>query len=245
LAANLASNARATETRVDGIGFEHVVFTRGVDRNSTHVHIYFGSDGSPFARGGRISVDPTAREPLGLQLMLADREPSIYVGRPCYEGLANAPNCEPILWTLQRYSEAVVASMAAAVDRLIAQSPNAEVTLIGYSGGGVLAVLVAERVPRIDTVVTIAANLDIDAWTNLHGYSRLAGSINPATQTHWRDGLKQIHFAGANDANVPASIVQQFAGPFPTAHVVVIDRFDHRCCWLDRWPTLLNSLPDR
>jgi pimeloyl-ACP methyl ester carboxylesterase len=244
-ASTLAFDGGATQTQVDGVNFEHVVFTRGVDSRSTHIHIYFGSDGSPFERSRRISPDPTAREPLALQLMLVDPEPSIYVGRPCYEGLATAPNCDPILWTLQRYSDAIVTSMAAAVERLLAQSPNAAATLIGYSGGGVLAVLVANRVPQIDTVVTIAADLDIDAWTSLHGYSQLVGSINPATQTQWRTTLRQIHFAGALDDNVPPALVQQFAATVPTAQVHVIERFDHRCCWLAQWPALLSSLPDQ
>jgi pimeloyl-ACP methyl ester carboxylesterase len=239
---DLAIRAGATQTRVDGAGFEHVVFLHGVDPASAKIHIYFGSDGSPFQRGDRINADPTARDPLALQLMLADPQPSIYVGRPCYEGLAAAPDCDPIFWTLQRYSEAIVASMTAAVTQLLAAAPNARVTLIGYSGGGVLAVLVANRVSQIDTVVTIAANLDIDAWTNLHGYSPLVGSINPATQTEWRAALRQVHFAGAKDDNVPPALIKKFAATLPTAQVEVIDRFDHRCCWLAQWPALLNSL---
>jgi len=241
---DLAAASGSTRTQVEGSGFEHVVFMHGVAPHSTRVHVYFGSDGSPFIHGHRISRDPTARDPLALRLMLADPDPSVYIGRPCYEGLATAPNCEPILWTLQRYSERIVASMTAAVEQILAQAPDANVTLIGYSGGGVLAVLVANRVVRIDTVVTIAANLDIDEWTDLHGYSPLVGSINPAAQTDWRAALRQVHFAGALDDNVPPAIVQRFSARVSTAQVRVIDRFDHRCCWLAQWPALLSSLPD-
>lgn len=177
--------------------------------------------------------------------MLADPSPSVYVGRPCYDGLAAAPPCDPAMWTLQRYSEPVVASMTAAVNRILAQSPTADVTLIGYSGGGVLAVLVADRIARVNTVVTVAANLNIDAWTQLHGYSPLIGSINPAARTQWRATLRQIHFAGADDRNVPAALIQSFAASVPTAEAHVIERFDHRCCWLEQWPALLSSLPDQ
>ena len=40
--------------------------------------------------------------------------------------------------------------------------------------------LLAERLEMTQAVVTIAANLDTDAWTELHGFSALEGSLNPA-----------------------------------------------------------------
>jgi hypothetical protein len=240
----LASTAGAIREIVPGAGFEHVVFSRYVDARSSALHIYFDSDGTPLIHARQVSRDPTPREPLALQLMLVDPLPSAYIGRPCYEGLAAAPGCTPLLWTLQRYSETVVASMTAAVEALLARSPAAEVTMIGYSGGGVLALLVAQRLTRVVTVVTIAANLDIDAWTTLHGYSALAGSINPAAQTQWRVALRQIHFAGGRDQNVPAAMTRGFAGGVPNAQVRIIETYDHRCCWLEQWPTLLDTLAE-
>ncbi len=132
--------------------------------------------------------------------------------------------------------------MTAAVDAELAAHPAARhVVLIGYSGGGVLAMLVADRVARVDVVVTIAANLDIDAWTTLHDYSPLTASIDPAKMPGWRHGLRQVHLVGEQDENVPPQLVRGFAANVPDALVQEFPGFDHRCCWIDVWPALVTT----
>ncbi len=237
----LARNGGASVARVDGDGFEHVVFEHNLGADDSTLHIYFSGDGTPFIRPTQIAADPTPRDPLEVRLMLEDPAPSVFIGRPCYQGLATAPGCNATLWSVARYSEPVVASMTAAVNGVLDASRATRITLIGYSGGGVLAVLVAQRVARIDTVVTIAANLDVDAWAQLHGYSALSQSLNPATTTQWRDSLRQIHLVGAADRNVPPSIVETFARTQAGVEVRVFPDFDHRCCWVDVWPDLLRT----
>ena len=105
--------------------------------------------------------------------MAKDKSPSIYLGRPCYFGLATSPNCTPAVWTHDRYSEKVVASMQAALEKYLQLHPYKHLMFVGYSGGGVLAMLLAARVPNTEKLVTIAANLDTDAWTQYHNYSSL------------------------------------------------------------------------
>jgi pimeloyl-ACP methyl ester carboxylesterase len=131
--------------------------------------------------------------------------------------------------------------MQRAVAQLIARVPDADVTLVGYSGGGVLAMFVAEREPRVSTVVTIAANLDVAAWATQHGYSALDGSLDPADVPEWRATLRQIHYTGDADENVPARIAKSFVARVPGAELREIPRFDHRCCWVEKWPALLND----
>jgi hypothetical protein len=236
----LARSRGATVTRVDAGGFEHVVISRQAAAVGT-LHIYFSGDGTPWLHKTQIAADPTPRDPLELKLMLEDPTSSVYIGRPCYVGLADSPGCSPALWTDGRYSDAVVSSMVAAVEVVLAESAADRVVLIGYSGGGVLALLVAERVKRVDTVVTIAANLDIAAWTALHGYSALSTSVNPAHVSTWREGLRQIHLVGQNDRNVPPQLVRDFAANLPGVEVRQFEGFDHRCCWVDVWPALLET----
>ena len=237
----LAHSGGASVGRVSGKGFEHVVFSRNVGANDTTLHIYFSGDGTPWIHRTQIARDPTPRDPLELELMLADPSPSIYIGRPCYLGLATAPGCSSAMWTSGRYSEAVVDSMTKAVEHVLDASSATQIVLIGYSGGGVLAMWVANRVARIGTVVTIAANLNIDAWTQLHGYSALSQSLNPAAIDNWRKSLRQIHLVGERDQNVPSMLVWNFARELPGATVRVIPAFDHRCCWVDMWPRLLAT----
>jgi pimeloyl-ACP methyl ester carboxylesterase len=51
--------------------------------------------------------------------------------------------------------------MQAALERILASGHFDGVVLIGYSGGGTLAMLLAARVPETRGVITIAGNLDI------------------------------------------------------------------------------------
>ena len=69
--------------------------------------------------------------------------------------------------------------------------------------------LSASRVPQSVAVITVAANLDIDAWTDLHGDLRLVGSLNPARQPPLPDRVVQIHYAGGRDRLVPAEIIRR------------------------------------
>ncbi len=237
----LANSAGATITRIQGEQFEHVVVLHVVANDST-LHVYFPGDGTPWIRHTTISDDPTPKDPVALRLMLEDSESSIYIGRPCYLGLESTRGCSSALWTGARYSQAVVDSMASVVRTMLDRLHAKRAVLFGYSGGGVLAVLVANRVQRVEMVVTIAANLDTAAWTGLHGYSPLSESLNPMNVTMWRKSLRQIHFVGESDSNVPPVIAQHFVGAAPQMEVRVMPGFDHHCCWVEVWPTLLESL---
>src|SRR5262245_38592820 len=128
---------------VQGTAFQHVVFLR-TGEPSTTLHVYLDGDGTPWRRG-RPAPDPTPTNPLVLDLMALDRAPSVYVGRPCYHGLADAPGCSSILWTAERYSAAIVSSMEAAVREVMRRSGAERLAWMGYSGGGTLAALPAPR----------------------------------------------------------------------------------------------------
>ena len=204
------------------------------------LHIYLDGDGRPFVRPGQVARDPTPGDPLTLKLLLADPARAIYLGRPCYHSM-NQP-CDARLWTTARYGELVVDSMAAAVTRIIDQHPATNVVLIGYSGGGVIAALIAERLVAVDTLVTIAANLDIDAWTAHHGYSPLAASHNPARMSGHRQSLQHLHWVGTNDVNVPPASQAAMRARVPHAEFRSLADFDHRCCWLETWPARLDEI---
>ena len=95
--------------------------------------------------------------------------------------------------------------MVAALRGFLSVHPYRNVVLIGYSGGGTIAWLMAARIPETTRVVTIAANLDIDEWTRIHDYSRLAGSLNPALAPALTPAIEQLHFVGGRDTNVTAA----------------------------------------
>jgi pimeloyl-ACP methyl ester carboxylesterase len=229
--------------RLRAQGFELIVYRHRVVQAQGRLHVYLEGDGTPWIGGARVSSDPTPRNPLALRLMALDPAPALYLARPCYNGTVATPPCNPWLWTSGRYSETVVAAMATALRDLIDTQDAKQVTLIGYSGGGVLAWLLAQRIPEVRALVTIAANLDIDRWADRHSFSRLTGSLNPAAGRRMRPAVKQWHFAGRYDQIVPPTLIGEAAWQLGSATRVFIEASDHRCCWLRLWPGILRRLP--
>lgn len=235
-----ATGLAFTRETVLGTRFSHMVFLKTGQPRRT-LHIYLDGDGSPWLKGRWIAHDPTPTDPLALQLMKADPAPAAYIGRPCYHGL-KSPVCTKTLWSNARYSETVVASMTSAIARIHARCGTPGLVLIGYSGGGTLAMLIAERLPNVRAVVTLAANLDIDSWSELHGYLPLLGSLNPARSAPLQSNIVQMHYAGELDKNVPPGIITGAVATQENSSVTVIPGFDHQCCWLEKWPDILDRL---
>lgn len=216
--------------------FRHKYFANG-ETGST-LFVYIGSDGTPWINGNYISKDPTPRNPLGLRLMALDDSPAIYLGRPCYFGLSRFDECSSDLWTWGRYSETVIESMEQALLAAFSQSEAEDMVLVGYSGGSVIATLLANRVESVRGLVTVAGNLDIALWVEERGFLPLESSINPADLQVLRSALIGVHLVGGRDEVVPPSVsysfVEKHGGEFWS-----YPNFDHGCCWETEWPKIL------
>ena len=145
-------------------------------------------------------------------------------------------------WTSHRYSQAVVNSMSSVLNSWLEQHAFKQLVLIGYSGGGSLAVLMAEGIKGVEKVVTVAANLDVAAWSKYHGYLTLSGSLNPADAPMISQRIKQIHFAGQDDEVVPAFIIKAYAQRQGNVHYHEIEQQGHACCWEKEWLHLLDII---
>lgn len=228
---------------VRGRGFSHAVFTK--QENSvrpSELHVYLDGDGTPWIANRWVAKNPTPRDTLVLQLMDLDPEPALYLGRPCYHGLGEQSPCTPRLWTHERYSERVVASLVATLEHLLDRIAPCRLVLIGYSGGGTLAMLLAERLPQTRAVVTVAANLAVDAWARHHDYTPLTGSLDPAAQPPLNPNIYQLHLAGGKDQNVPANLIKQVVDQQLNAEFLIYEDHDHSCCWEDIWPSILRKI---
>lgn len=223
-----------------GDGFSHVAYFKdGRKNNGGALHVYLEGDGTPWLRRGVPASDPTSRNAVMFDLMMLDPAPSVYLGRPCYQGMHD-DTCTPELWTERRYSVAVVKSMSAVLDRLSEDYPR--LVLLGYSGGGTLAMLLAERQPKTEAVVTVAANLDTARWAALHKQQPLSGSLNPAGRPPLEPHIRQMHFAGGRDDNVPPELVRDAIAQQQGASFKVFPEQDHGCCWRAVWPDVLGAL---
>ena len=233
-----------TESEIVGTDYRHVVFRK--PGAGDRLHLYLDGDGSPWINGRVPSADPTPVNPLALRLMALDSADVAYIGRPCYLGTAGDPGCGPQTWTSARYSSQLAASMAAVANQLIVAGDYAEVVLIGYSGGGVIALLMSEEIQGLAGILTVAANIDTTAWTEYHHYLPLSGSENPAlSSTSPPPGVLHVQAIGGRDEIVPALVTERYQARKKGVEVWEYRDYDHRCCWIEQWPRLLARFEAR
>ncbi len=222
--------------------FQHKIYLAKKFKEGESLHVYIDGDGTPWERNRWIADDPTARNPLILQLMNQDTVPAILLGRPCYYGLNHTDECDNKYWTSHRYSKQVINSMSQVLNTWLEKYKFNEIVLIGYSGGGTIAILMADKIKNISTVVTVAANLDVTKWSEFHGLSALSYSLNPAETLALDPGIKQIHFAGKDDEVVPSFIIKAYANSQKNAEYYELPGKNHTCCWDNEWKALLGLI---
>ncbi len=238
---------------VPGANFLHVVIERTgtgtgtgsgayaqvqTDLEQEVVHLYIDGDGRPFINRTSVAADPTPGRSQVLRWMVRDPNPSYYLGRPCYLGMARRDRCDSRWWTTERYAEPVVESMVVAARQLLAGRP---VTLIGYSGGGTIAMHMASRLENVRGLMTVGANLDTDAWTHHHGYTPLSRAAEPEEVLRGIRRIPQLHLLGGKDDNVPVGLATGLSAA-AGGRFCVYPRFTHDCCWERQWPQLLTAM---
>ena len=221
--------------------FDHQIVRRPATApvsNQSILYIYLHGDGQPFITPTQVAADPSPQRPYVLSLMAAHNGDSVLLGRPCYFAARSQEICHPKWWTSHRYAEEVVNSLSDAANLLADGRP---VVLIGFSGGGSLAMLIAPDVDNLVGVVTIAANLDVTRWAVHHGYTPLSGSLDPLQSLPRTAAIPQIHYFGGNDEVVPISLSDELHKHLPSGSLRIVERHRHDCCWQRRWAVRLQE----
>ncbi len=206
--------------------------------------IYIEGDGVAWESRSRISSDPTPSDPLVIRLAALDPSPNVaYLARPGQYPSLGASQCDPKYWTGSRFSQEVIEDMDIAVSRLreTAQAPS--VSLIGYSGGAAVAVLVSAGRDDVTGLRTIAGNLDHEAVSKWNKVSPLKGSLDPIDVAAKIKSLPQRHFVAYNDRIVPVSAAESFAakiGDGKHGSITIVKGTTHHSGWEDKWPNLLD-----
>lgn len=211
--------------------------------------VYLEGDGFAFANPYLPSDNPTPINPLALKLAVADSRPRIlYIARPCQFSRQTPPPspCAVRYWTTHRYAEEIVRSVDTVLEAELRRRPARGVHLVGYSGGGAVAVLVAARRGDVLSLTTIAGNLDHRLHTSTFNLQPLAGSLEPREAAPAVARIPQIHYAGSRDPVVPPSIARSFMSALrasPCATLEIVDGATHIEPWVAIWPRLLARRP--
>lgn len=209
--------------------------------------VYIEGDGYGFSRNG-ISVDPSPRSSTVMELAALDPHDNVaYLARPCqYSPGDLATVCDSKYWSYARYSEPVVNSLNQAIAKLKRRIKAREINLIGYSGGGALAILIASRRHDISSIRTVAGNLDLKAMDQHHHTPPLHESLDPLSFASSVQHIPQLHFVGADDKIVPKQVAFNFAkaAKLPNNSVIILPKVTHNKGWNKRWLQLLALKQD-
>ena len=191
------------------------------------VKIYIEGDGHAFKANGRISTNPTPHDTLVRQLAFGDAHDNVvYMARPCQ--FVQDAKCAPKYWSTARFSEEAIQAQYETIKDIAGNQP---LTLVGFSGGAQTAGLMAVKYAdlNIAKLVTIAGNLDVQAWTSYHQLPPLTLSDDLHNHRAQYAILPQIHYVGTDDNNILPQFTENFAAD--THHIIYIKNADHNTGW--------------
>lgn len=248
MADKVAEPAHFVKSTVKGGEFLITTYQRITEQSQPYV-FYIESDGHAFMSYG-VSDNPTPFNPLLLKLATVDKRPNIvYIARPCqYTPMELNPICmkSPIYWTHKRLSEEVVNSINQVIETI---NNGKRFSLVGYSGGGGIAVLIAARNKNVKDILTLAANLDTVGFSNYHnktGASEnmwLTKSLNPLDYATQIRNIPQLHVAAGKDKAVPEIVINNYvkASNSSCVHQQTIPDITHYKGWEEVWSSILST----
>ena len=205
--------------------------------------VYLEGDGRVLTPRGELREDPTPSQSMVFELARQDPAPAVlYLARigqyqPQYTGAAYQA-----YWSEDRLAPAVVGAADAAIAQIKGRVGARNLYLVGYSGGGGLACLLAAQRDDVAGLVTVAGLLDHAWWTSTNHYPPLSGSLNPAEFAADLTDIPQVHFYGTNDKLISPEMSARFASlaVFKNLARVGVEA-SHGQGWPEAWPGLLQK----
>jgi len=207
------------------------------------LHVYIEGDGFAWKSRTQPSSDPTPRNPIGLMLAAADKHQNVlYLARPCQFFAPPLPaSCGVNVWTNDRFSPSVINAMNDVLNRFVKQYPGVKLDLVGYSGGGNIAAILAERRTDVQSLRTVAGNLDVAYVNATHHVSAMPNAVSAIDRAFALRTMPQMHFSGDADKTVSPAVAQRFqrAVGGNCSQVEVVSNMAHGSDWAAFWPQLL------
>ena len=245
-AAAIAASAGLKEQIVSTSLFRYQSFQRIADP-ALPINVYIEGDGRAWVSRTQPASDPTPSEPVALYLAARDLAKNVvWLARPCqYIGVGENPRCQRAYWTDKRFAPEIIDSLSQALDAIVQHSGAKELALTGYSGGGAIAALLAEKRQDVVSLRTVAGYMDV-AWVNQqHRVSPMPDSLNPIDTAAKTATIPQIHFSGESDDIISPAVAQRFARSVGgrCTKAIGISAMTHRGPWETQWPALLTIAP--
>jgi predicted esterase len=215
------------------------------NNHTKNTNIYIEGDGQAWEDPWTISPDPSPPDPMAFRIALADpRTDSIlYIARPCQYIMDK--RCEIYDWTSARFGPKVLKAFDEALDQVKQKWQIKTFTLHAYSGGAIIALLLASQRSDVRSVVTFAPLLDPKEWVRYHQYSPLLDSLHPLNVSTLLRKLNQQHFIGQHDEIVPYATSQRYFDAIPLSHlnsVHLIPEYGHHSDWPAVWKSYILKL---
>ncbi|NCB49722.1 MAG: alpha/beta fold hydrolase [Alphaproteobacteria bacterium] len=174
--------------------------------SSLPIKVYIEGDGHAYTPMGYPSYDPTPHSSFMRDLALKDPSPHVlYLARPCQFTKDSA--CNPKDWTTGRFSKKVLQSIKEALEQ---KTQNRPLILIGYSGGGAIACLLAVLYDDLSVkkIITLSGNLNHGLWTKTKKLLPLSDSLDVASYKKKLSSFPQHHYVGTKDKVIPPFLIQ-------------------------------------
>ena len=140
--------------------------------------------------------DPKPRQPVAWDLAQRDeRQNVIYISRPCqYVWCEECKN--PALWHEERFNEEIIDEIQQLILYLKRKYRAPQIELVGYDGGGTIAMILGARIP-VARVVTVGGITDTEAYARAEGIT--LNGLNPARMKPQLAQVVQVHYVAAAD----------------------------------------------
>lgn len=212
--------------------FSIVSLERFKNSHSDTLHVFIEGDGLAWYDKYTPSNDPTPVNPVALRFALQDSHPNVlYVGRPCqYEPI---PQCHAKYWTIDRFSTNVIEAINQVIEQRCEEHDFNQIELTGFSGGGVIAAMLASYRDDCTRLETFGSPLDTQSWTQYHAVTELG--VDSDSYANALTAIPQHHHFGTKDKIVPIEVNQRYLARWciPYEHCQVsIHKEIHHTNWL-------------
>lgn len=199
--------------------FSFLVWEKENIKSGQPLRFYIEGDGNP---------DP--KTPVAFEMAQKDTHDNIiYLTRPC-QYIDSDVCSNKAVYTSARFHREIFKEMEELAVYFIKKYKAPSVEIIGYDGGGTMALLLATKLPRVSKVITVAGILDTHSYAAQNNEKLDDETLNPAEQKNIITMIPQVHYVGGKDTVTTRRTAERFVARLQnprSATVKVLPSMNH------------------